>query len=190
MPRTLSMTEKLPMLCILAWSTTACISASAPKSDPALIGEAMYSPQPWVDSKPVNITARVSAIQGFASAVQTASNAYVEYQSAQADAFNRRQARQSALATQRYYARLQAEEDRLRAIRESEAAVRIVGQVRPTSLVTAPYVWDSSGWDLGVAIAGWVGMQDAQLRQMRVDINTNMTAPPPPPPPASTRPKK
>lgn len=180
---------KIPMVFALAWSTTACISASAPKTDATMIGEAMYSPQPWVNSKPVNITARVSAIQGELSAVQSASNSYVEYQVAQADEFNQRQARKAALESQRYYERLQAEDDRLRAIRESEAAVRVVGQVKPTSIITDPYVWDSSGWELGVAIAGWVGMQDAQLRKLRVDINTNMIAPPPPPPPVRKRTK-
>lgn len=126
------------MLCALAWSTTACISASAPKSDAALIGEAMYSPQPWVNSKPVNITARVGAIQGALSAVQSASDSYVAYQFAQADAFNRQQARKAALSSQQYYARLRAEEDRLRAIRDSEAAVRVVGQVKPTSIDIGP----------------------------------------------------
>lgn len=138
MTRTVSKTLKIPLLIALAWSTSACISASAPKSEADLIGEAMYAPQPWVHSTPVNITARVSAIQGALSAVQSASNSYVQYQVAQADTFNRRQARKAALKSQQYYARLKAEEDRLRAIRESEATMRPVGKVAPISIVVGP----------------------------------------------------
>lgn len=156
MTRTLSKHLKIPMLCALVWSTTACISASAPKTEAGLIGEAMYSPQPWVNSTPVNITARVSAIQGALSAVQSASNSYVEYQVAQADAFNRRQARKAALESQQYYTRLQAEEDRLRAIREREAAVRPVGKLAPISVVAgaAPTMADYAD-EIGDAVMGY-----------------------------------
>lgn len=162
-----------------------CISASAPKTAATLNGEAMYAPVPWASSKPVNITARVSAVQGALSAVQAASNSYVQYQQIRAEAHNQQQARISAYKSHQYHQSLRAEEARLKAIRDREAAMPLVQGVKPQGIIVGPIPeWDSSGWDLGVAVAGWVGMQDAQLRQMRVDINTNMiTRPPPPPPP-------
>ncbi len=161
-----------------------CISASAPKTAATLNGEAMYAAQPWANSKPVNITARVSAIQGALSAVQTASNSYVDYQIARADTHNRRQARLAAYESHKYHERLRADEERLRAIREREAAYRLPGSIKTGTIDAGPLPeWDSTGWDLGVAVAGWVGMQDAQLRRMRVDINTNMISRPPPSPP-------
>lgn len=162
-----------------------CISAGAPKTAATLNGEAMYAPVPWASSKPVNITARVSAVQGALSAVQAASNSYVQYQQIRADTHNQQQARISAYKSHQYHQSLRAEEARLKAIRDREAAMPLVQGIKPQGIIVGPIPeWDSSGWDLGVAVAGWVGMQDAQLRQMRVDINTNMiTRPPPPPPP-------
>jgi hypothetical protein len=162
------MTVKLSTLLALAWSTTACISASAPKTSSALNGEAMYAPQPWAHGKPVNITARLGSIQSTLSAVQTASNSYFQYQQDRVDANNKRKARSLAYESHLYYQRLQDEEDRLRAIQEREAATpqRVIAKPPPINVGPIPE-WDSTGWDLGVAVAGWVGMQDAQLRQIR-----------------------
>jgi len=161
-----------------------CISASAPKTTATLNGEAMYAPAAWASSKPVNITARVRAVQGALGAVQAASNSYVQYQQIRADTHNQQQARISAYKSHQYHQSLRAEEARLNAIRDREAAMPLVRGVKPQGIIVGPIPeWDSSGWDLGVAVAGWVGMQDAQLRQMRVDINTNMISRPPPPPP-------
>jgi hypothetical protein len=145
-----------------------CISASAPKTSSSLNGEAMYAPQPWAHGKPVNITARLGSIQSTLSAVQTASNSYFQYQQDRVDANNKRKARSLAYESHLYYQRLQDEEDRLRAIQEREAATpqRVIAKPPPINVGPIPE-WDSTGWDLGVAVAGWVGMQDAQLRQIR-----------------------
>ena len=152
-----------------------CISASAPKTAATLNGEAMYAPVPWASSKPVNITARVSAVQGALGAVQAASNSYVQYQQIRADTHNQQQARISAYKSHQYHQSLRAEADRLKAIRDREAAVPRVMSVKPQVIDGGPLPeWDSTGWDLGVAVAGWVGMQDAQLRNLRVQINTDM----------------
>lgn len=182
-PRRRGAAASLSLACLLVL-LPGCISASAPKTAATLNGEAMYAPVPWASSKPVNITARVSAVQGALNAVQAASNSYVQYQQIRADTHNQQQARISAYKSHQYHQRLRAEEDRLRAIREREAAMPRVVTGKPQAIVVGPIPeWDSTGWDLGVAVAGWVGMQDAQLRQMRVDINTNMISRPPPPPP-------
>ena len=162
-----------------------CISASAPKTAATLNGEAMYSPQPWVTSRPVNITARVNAIQGALGAVQAAQASLMEYQYARADAHNQRQARISAYNSHVYHERLKAEEAERQKWAEYNAQHRPpvpFGALNPV-LDGVPDTFNHDGWNLGVAVAGWVGMQDAQLRQMRVDINTNVRMPPPPKPP-------
>lgn len=191
MTRTLSNHLKISVLVALAWSTTACISASAPKTEAGLIGEAMYSPQPWANSKPVNITARVNTIQSALSAVQSVSDTYAQFQRDVADARYQREARSAAYESHLYFQRLREEEARLAAIRQNDQRI---GQVRigtPQAIRAGPLPeWDRTGWDLGVAVAGWVGMQDAQLRSLRVQINTDMVRQPPPPPPPNRRGKK
>jgi len=122
----------------LALLLPGCISASAPKTAANMNGEGMYAPQPWANSKPVNITARVSAIQGALSAVQTASNSYVDYQTARADTHNRRQARLAAYESHKYHERLRTEDERLKAIRERDAASPSVISVKPRSIELGP----------------------------------------------------
>ena len=161
-----------------------CISASAPKTAASLNGEAMYEPQPWVNSKPVNITGRLNAIQGALSAAGAAHASFVEYKIAQADEYNQRQERKRALESQRYHARLRAEEE------ERQRQLALSHQYRQSkpgafeiTLENFPDSFNHEGWELGVQLAGWIGMQDAQLRQLRVDTNTNMRSSPPPKPP-------
>jgi len=122
----------------VAFLLPGCISASAPKTAASMNGEAMYAAQPWANSKPVNITARVSAIQGALSAVQTASNSYVDYQRARADTHNRQQARMAAYESHKYHERIRVEEDRLKTIREREAASRSVVSGKPESIKLGP----------------------------------------------------
>ena len=161
-----------------------CVSASAPKTAASLNGEAMYEPQPWVNSKPVNITGRLNAIQGALSAAGAAHASFVEYKIAQADEYNQRQERKRALESQRYHARLRAEEE------ERQRQLALSNQYRPQVLGSfnpivgvVPDTFNYDGWEFGVQIAGWIGMQDAAQRQLRIDMNSNMRTPTPPKPP-------
>lgn len=116
-----------------------CISANAPETVRTMNGEAMYAPQPWATSKPVNITARVNALQGALGAVQSASNSYVQYQQQRADAHNLRQARISAYKTHQYNMRLKAEEDaRLKALLAAQNATPQVLAGKPISIKLGP----------------------------------------------------
>ncbi|MEM7329300.1 MAG: hypothetical protein AAF437_11210 [Pseudomonadota bacterium] len=147
----------------------------------------MYSPQPWVTSRPVNITARVNAIQGALGAVQAAQASFLEYQHARADAYNQQQARISAYNSHVYYERLRAEEAERQKWAEYNAQHRPaqrVGAFNPI-LGVVPDTFNYDGWEFGVQIAGWIGMQDAAQRQLRIDMNSNMRTPPPPKPPRS-----
>ncbi len=172
-------------LAVLLVSLPGCISASAPKTTAALNGEAMYSQQPWAKNQPVNITARLNAIQGALGAVQAAQASFIEYQHARADAHNQRQARISAYNSHVYHKRLRAEEAERQKWAEYDAQNRpsvALGAINPV-LDGVPDTFNHDGWNLGVAVAGWVGMQDAAQRQIRIDLNSNVRTPPPPKPP-------
>ena len=176
----------VPALAILSVFLPACVSASPPKTSAQMIGEAMYTTHPWADTEPVNITARMNAVQGALAAVGSAQQSYHDYRMGQAAAFNERAFLKAEYA--RYEAGMRkqqaavAEAARLRALAEQDARSLAVSREPPR--IAASPEWDSSGWDLGVAVAGWVGMQDDALRRLRVHINTQtVSAPPPPPPP-------
>lgn len=141
-----------------------CVSASAPKTAASMNGEAMYTSQPWANSKPVNITARVNALQGALGAAQIASNSYLQYQQQRADAHNQRQARISAYKSHQYKMRLQAEEDaRVRALLAAQNAPR-TGKIKPASIVLGPaptmadYAEDIGNSVMGYAksMRGWI----------------------------------
>ncbi|MGV6820197.1 MAG: hypothetical protein ACWA5T_06820 [Parvularcula sp.] len=167
-----------------------CVSSAPPDTAATEIGEQMYVVHPWAETEPVNITGRMNALQGALAGVSSAQQAYFDFKMAQADAFNRRAflkaeyaRNEAALRRQREKA---AEAARLRALAEQDTQRGRIA-IKPPKLAASPE-WDSSGWDFGVAIAGWVGMQDDALRNMRVEMNTQARpAPPPPPPPRRTK---
>lgn len=125
-----------------------CVSPGAPKTAATLNGEAMYAPRAWAESQPVNITARLNAVQSALNSVQVAANDYFAYQQQRADTFNAQQARMSEYKSRIYHRRLEeeaAERERLRAL-ASQNRVFKIGTVNPV---------DGPGFNFAAHDAAW-----------------------------------
>ena len=132
----------------LLFASAGCMSASAPKTAANLNGEAMYAPHAWANSQPVNITARLNAIQGALNSVQIAAADYFAYQQQRADTFNAQQARMAEYESRIYHRRLEeeaAERERLRAL-ASQNRVFKIGTVNPV---------DGPGFNFAAHDAAW-----------------------------------
>jgi hypothetical protein len=136
-----------------------------------LIAESFYTQQPWAQKPPVNITRRLSAIQGAVSGMQQSLDSYAALTRAQAAAHNERVFLNAEIA------RNKAEMDRVRAEEmEKERLAAIAAaprdrEYKPKKIdhFAAPRPYDDTGWKLGVALANNVKGWGQWQRRVRVD---------------------
>jgi len=143
------------MLATLCTTMTACISASAPKTSAQMNGEAMYTTQPWADTKPVNITDRLNAVQGVVAAMQSAQTSYYDFKITQANAFNERAFLRAEIA--RHDAELrrrleQAEAARIKAGAEQPRSPIKGVKAKPVAGTVATF--SDYAWEIGTSIIG------------------------------------
>ena len=141
------------VLATLCTTMTACISASAPTTSVQLNGEAMYTTQPWADTKPVNITGRLNTVQGAVATMRSAQTSYYDFKITQANAFNERAFLRAEIA--RHDAELrrrleQAEAARIKA--EAEQSRPPIKGVKAKPVAGTVPTFSDYAWEIGTSI--------------------------------------
>ena len=164
------MTNRLILPALLVTFLTGCASVGTPVATGNGIAESMYTEQPWAKDPPVNITRRLSAIQGALGGAQQALNSYGAAMRASARTHNERVFRQAEISRRKMVddrIREQQEQQRLKAIAEQERRPVVL---QPVGYLAPARPWDDTGWKIGVAIAQNVRGWDKFMRNVRVNL--------------------